>query len=176
LALTVVMIKEFWDEEAGAFFFTGTSHENLIVRSKDFFDNATPSGNSVAALALLKLAVFSGEEKYRNLATATLRAIADQARRYPSGFGYALSAVDFLLSTPKEIAIVGNDPFDIQPLVREAWRQYLPNKVVAPSFGIDIIPLLANRPLVNDLPTAYVCVNYACQQPVNDPAELRAQL
>jgi uncharacterized protein YyaL (SSP411 family) len=176
LALTVVMIKEFWDEDAGGFFFTGTSHENLIVRSKDFFDNATPSGNSVAALALLKLAVFSGEEKYRNIATATLRAIADQARKYPSGFGYALSAVDFLLSTPKEIAIVGKDPFDFQPLLQEVWRHYLPNKVVAPSFGIDVIPLLANRPLVNGLATAYVCEHYTCQQPVTDPAELADQL
>jgi uncharacterized protein YyaL (SSP411 family) len=176
LALTVVMIKEFWDEDAGGFFFTGTSHENLIVRSKDFFDNATPSGNSVAALALLKLAVFSGEEKYRNIATATLRAIVDQARKYPSGFGYALSAVDFLLSTPKEIAIVGKDPFDFQPLLQEVWRHYLPNKVVAPSFGIDVIPLLANRPLVNGLATAYVCEHYTCQQPVTGPAELADQL
>ena len=176
LAFSVVMIKEFWDEEAGGFFFTGTSHENLIVRSKDFFDNATPSGNSVAALVLLKLALLSGNEKYRDIATATLGAIADQARRYPSGFGYALSAADFLLSTPKEIAIVGNDPFDIQPLLREVWRRYLPNKVVAASFGVDVIPLLENRPLVNDLPTAYVCVHYACQKPVTDPIELGAQL
>jgi len=176
LAFSVVMIKEFWDEDAGGFFFTGTSHENLIVRSKDFFDNATPSGNSVAALVLLKLALLSGNEKYRDIATATLGAIADQARRYPSGFGYALSAADFLLSTPKEIAIVGNDPFDIQPLLREVWRRYLPNKVVAASFGVDVIPLLENRPLVNDLPTAYVCVHYACQNPVTDPFELGAQL
>ena len=176
LAFSVVMIKEFWDEDAGGFFFTGTSHENLIVRSKDFFDNATPSGNSVAALVLLKLALLSGNEKYRDIATATLGAIADQARRYPSGFGYALSAADFLLSTPKEIAIVGNDPFDIQPLLREVWRTYLPNKVVAASFGVDVIPLLENRPLVNDLPTAYVCVHYACQKPVTDPIELGAQL
>src|SRR6185369_1061674 len=176
LAFSVVMIKEFWDEDAGGFFFTGTSHENLIVRSKDFFDNATPSGNSVAALVLLKLALLSGNEKYRDIATATLGAIADQARRYPSGFGYALSAADFLLSTPKEIAIVGNDPFDIQPLLREVWRTYLPNKVVAASFGVDVIPLLENRPLVNDLPTAYVCVQYACQKPVTDPIELGAQL
>ena len=176
LAFSVVMIKEFWDEDGGGFFFTGTSHENLIVRSKDFFDNATPSGNSVAALVLLKLALLSGNEKYRDIATATLGAIADQARRYPSGFGYALSAADFLLSTPKEIAIVGNDPFDIQPLLREVWRTYLPNKVVAASFGVDVIPLLENRPLVNDLPTAYVCVHYACQKPVTDPIELGAQL
>jgi uncharacterized protein len=176
LALSVVMIQEFWDEDAGGFFFTGKSHENLIVRSKDFFDNATPSGNSVAALVLLKLAVFSGKEEYHNLATATLRKMSDSIRRYPSGFGYALAAVDFLLSTPKEIAIVGSDPFDIQPLLHEVWRQYLPNKVVAPGFGVDVIPLLENRALLNGRPTAYVCEHYTCKQPVNQASELSAQL
>ena len=176
LALAVQMVAEFWDEDAGAFFFTGKSHENLIVRSKDFFDNATPSGNSVAALVLLRLAILDGKEKYRNLAAATLREIADQARRYPSGFGYALSAVDFLLSTPKEVAIVGNTPLDIQPLLAEVWRRYLPNKVVAGSFGVDVLPLLEGRIPINGLPTAYVCEHYACKQPVTDVSALREQL
>jgi len=176
LALAVQMVAEFWDEDAGAFFFTGKSHENLIVRSKDFFDNATPSGNSVAAMVLLRLAILDGKEQYRNLATATLREVADQVRRYPSGFGYALSAVDFLLSTPKEVAIVGNTPFDIEPMLREVWRQYLPNKVVAPSFGVDVIPLLEGRTPINGLPTAYVCEHYTCKQPVTDVTFLAEQL
>src|SRR5689334_474111 len=109
LALTDRMIEEFWDEENGGFFFTGKSHENLIVRSKDYFDNATPSGNSVAAGVLLRLAVLTGKDDLRNLAVAVFRETADSARRYPSGFGYLLSDVDFLLSTPKEVAIVGRD-------------------------------------------------------------------
>jgi uncharacterized protein YyaL (SSP411 family) len=176
LAFTVQMVAEFWDAEAGAFFFTGKSHENLIVRSKDFFDNATPSGNSVAAMVLLRLAILDGKEEYRNLAIATLREIAGQARRYPSGFGYALSAIDFLLSTPKEVAIVGNTPFDIQPMLHEVWRLYLPNKVVAPSFGIDIIPLLQGRTPINGEPTAYVCEHYTCQNPVTDVSSLAAAL
>jgi uncharacterized protein YyaL (SSP411 family) len=176
LAFTVQMVAEFWDAEAGAFFFTGKSHENLIVRSKDFFDNATPSGNSVAAMVLLRLAILDGKEEYRNLAIATLREIAGQARRYPSGFGYALSAIDFLLSTPKEVAIVGSTPFDIQPMLHEVWRLYLPNKVVAPSFGIDIIPLLEGRTPINGEPTAYVCEHYTCQNPVTDVSSLAAAL
>ncbi|HEX5602010.1 MAG TPA: hypothetical protein VFX63_05640, partial [Pyrinomonadaceae bacterium] len=176
LALTVQMVAEFWDEQAGAFFFTGKSHENLIVRSKDFFDNATPSGNSVAAMVLLRLAILDGKEQYRNLATATLREMADQIRRYPSGFGYALSAVDFLLSTPKEVAIIGNTPLDIQPMLSEVWSRYLPNKVVVPSFGVEIIPLLEGRTPINGLPTAYVCERYTCKQPVTDLAALREQL
>ena len=175
LALADRMIDEFWDDEGGGFFFTGKSHESLIVRSKDYFDNATPSGNSVAAIVLLRLAILTNRERYRNLATAVLREVADQARRYPSGFGYALSAADFLLSTPKEVAIVGKD---IAPLLAETWRRYLPNKVVAPSNSGDIegVVLLENRPLVDGVATAYVCENYTCQQPVTDALALREQL
>jgi uncharacterized protein len=181
LALAGRMVEEFWDEKSGGFFFTGKSHESLIVRSKDYFDNATPSGNSVAANVLLRLATLTGRENYRNLATAVLREIGDQARRYPSGFGYALSAVDFLLSTPKEVAIVGKDAADIGPLLVETWRKYIPNKVVAPGFGVDseasqTTPLLANRPLVNNLATAYVCEHFTCKQPVTDVSALSAQL
>jgi len=178
LALTDRMIREFWDEDAGGFFFTGKSHESLIVRSKDYFDNATPSGNSVAALVLARLATLTNKESYRNLAIAVLREVGDQIRRYPSGFGYALSAADFLLSTPKEIAIVGKDAADIELLLAETWRRYLPNKVVAPSIAGDTatIPLLENRPLVNDLATAYVCEHYTCKQPVTEISALREQL
>ena len=151
------------------------------MRSKDYFDNATPAGNSVAALVLLRLATLANNDHYRNLAVATLREMTDQLRRYPSGFGYALSAVDFLLSTPKEIAIVGKDPVDLTPLLAEAWRPYLPNKVVAPGVvdqpeAAEVVPLLENRPLINDLATAYVCEYYTCQQPVNEVFALKEQL
>ena len=181
LALADHMIAEFWDDESGGFFFTGKSHESLIVRAKDYFDNATPSGNSVAAIVLLRLATLTGRENYRSLATAVLREIGDQVRRYPSGFGYALSAVDFLLSTPKEVAIVGKDSDDIRPLLAETWRKYLPNKVVAPGIGdgieaAQITPLLANRPFINSQATAYVCEQFSCKLPVTDVNALAAQL
>jgi uncharacterized protein YyaL (SSP411 family) len=181
IALTDRMIDEFWDGEGDGFFFTGKSHEELIVRSKDYFDNATPSGNSVAAAVLLRLAILTDNERYRDLAQAVFSEIAESARRYPSGFGYALSAVDFLLASPKEIAIVGKDAGDIQPLLQEAWRKYLPNKVVAPGLVDDSeasgsIPLLQNRPLLDGRATAYVCQHYTCQQAVTTTADLQAQL
>jgi len=181
LALTDRMIEEFWDEENGGFFFTGKSHEELIVRSKDYFDNATPSGNSVAAGLLLRLAVLTGNDRYRNLAVTVFQEVSDTARRYASGFGYLLSAIDFLLSTPKEVAIVGRDAADVQPLLEVVWRKYLPNKVVAPGIAGETeaenqLPLLQNRPLVNGQATAYVCEHYTCKQPVTDPASLAAQL
>ena len=180
LTLTDRMIEEFWDEQNGGFFFTGKSHEDLIVRSKDYFDNATPSGNSVAAGVLLRLAVLTGKEHYRNVGIAVFREAADSARRFPSGFGYLLSDVDFLLSTPKEVAIVGRDAADIAPLMTEVWRGYLPNKVVAPSFigshEIPALPLLEDRSLLDGRATAYVCEHYTCQQPVTNAAALASLL
>jgi uncharacterized protein YyaL (SSP411 family) len=181
LALTDRMIEEFWDEEGAGFFFTGKSHENLIVRSKDYFDNAIPAGNSVAVDALLRLSILTDNQRYRDLAQAVCGEIAESARRYPSGFGYALSAIDFLLSSPKEIAIVGKDASDIEPLLQETWRKYLPNKVVAPSFVDDAetgeaVPLLQNRPLLNGQATAYVCQHYTCKQPVTTRDALAAEL
>ena len=174
------MIEEFWDEENGGFFFTGTSHEDLIVRSKDYFDNATPSGNSVAALALLRLAVLTNRDDYRNRAAAILQEVADSARRYPNGFGYALAAVDFFLSTPKEIAIVGEEPAAVGEFIREVWRPYLPNKVIAAATeGDDLdrarIVLLHQKPAVGPA-TVYVCENYTCQAPAKNLEELRQQL
>jgi uncharacterized protein YyaL (SSP411 family) len=180
LSLTDRMIEEFWDEENGGFYFTGKSHENLIVRSKDYFDNATPSGNSVAAGVLLRLAVLTGKDNYRNVAVAVFREAAESARRYPSGFGYLLSAIDFLLSTAKEVAIVGGDAADIQPLLRETWRRYLPNKVVAPATVDEAakapFPLLQDRPAINNRATAYVCEHYTCKQPVTTAEALAAHL
>src|SRR5918997_1181338 len=106
VALTDLMIEEFWDEEAGGFFYVGRSGEQLIVRNKDFFDNATPSGNSVAAGLMLRLAVLTENEAYHRRAVTIFRLLRDTVARHPSGFGCLLSAIDFYLSTPKEIAVV----------------------------------------------------------------------
>jgi uncharacterized protein YyaL (SSP411 family) len=165
--LADAMITEFWDEESGGFFFTSNDHEQLIVRSKDFFDNATPSGNSVAADVLLKLSKLYGDEKYERFAVTVLRLAASQIRRFPSGFGRMLSAVEFRLSDVKEIAVVGGDGSEIE---REVWSEYRPFKVVAT--GGDV-PLLEGRSSVDGKATAYVCENFICQRPVTSVEELR---
>ncbi|MCM3873357.1 MAG: thioredoxin domain-containing protein [Pyrinomonadaceae bacterium] len=182
LSLTNRMIEEFWDEEDGGFFFTGKSHENLIVRSKDYFDNATPSGNSVAADVMLRLAALTDNNDYRRRAVTILRLIADSLRRYPSGFGRALCALDFHLGTPREIAIVGDHDAMQTRLLRSAvWHSYVPNKVVAQTVPGDdesaqLIPLLRDRRLVDNMPTAYVCEHFTCSEPVTDPEKLAVQL
>jgi uncharacterized protein YyaL (SSP411 family) len=180
LTLTGKMVEEFWDEEGGGFFYNGRSGEKLIVRNKDYFDNATPSGNSVAAEALLRLSVLTGNEGYRRKAVNVLRLVRDAVERYPSAFGYALGAIDFYLSTPKEIVVVGEDE-QSRPLLREVWGRYLPNKVVVASSVDDkdaarLVPLLQDRTAQGGRATAYVCENYTCRQPVSTPEELAQQL
>ena len=181
LSLTERMVEEFWDEDNAGFFFTGTSHEKLIVRSKDYFDNATPSGNSVAASVLLRLGILTDSEHFRNLAVSVFREVADSIRKYPSGFGYALSGLDFLLSTPKEVAIIAAEKSTLKTFVRAAWDKYLPNKVVASALSGDFaaigsVVLLQNRNLVQGKTAAYVCQNYTCKEPVTEIAAFAEQL
>ena len=174
--LADLLITEFWDEEAGGFYFTANNHEELLVRKKDFFDNATPSGNSVAADVLLKLARLTGDERYERFAVTVLRLAASQFRRYPQGFGRILSVLEFYFQPTREIVVLG----DSDELKNEIWREFLPNKVIvlAGNAGenADLIPLLEGRSLIDGKPTAYVCENFACQKPVTTAEDLREQL
>jgi uncharacterized protein YyaL (SSP411 family) len=182
IRLSETMLDQFWDDEDGGFFFTGKSHEKLIVRSKDFMDNATPSGNSVAAFALQKLGLLTGNEKYARHAATIYRFLADQIRRYPSAFSWALCGLDFYLSKPKEIALVANGKSaELQSLTRAVWDTYLPNRVIAVStedheHAARIIPLFEGRTATGGAPTAYVCEAYTCQNPVQNGPELIEQL
>ena len=172
------MNEEFWDDEDGGFFCTGKTHERLIVRLKDYLDNATPSGNSVAADVLFRLGRLTGNEAYARKGVTVLRLQSDALMKYPSAFGRALSALDFYLSSPKEIAVIGDsDSDDTRALLHAIWSQYVPNKVVAAATDHDghaaqLVPLLRERPKVEGKATAYVCENYTCLPPVTDSAEL----
>jgi uncharacterized protein len=184
VALTEKMLAEFWDEADGGFFYTGESGEQLIVRSKDFFDNATPSGNSVAAEVLLRLSVLTGNEAYRRKAVNVIRLVHDTVARYPSAFGYTLGAIDFYFSKPKEIVVVSplGAEEGARALTGEIWSRYLPNKVVVQAVegveeeAVELVPLLRERRAEGGRPTAYVCENYSCRLPVSTPEQLAAQL
>ena len=171
------MIENFWDKENGGFYFTADDHEQLIVRNKDFTDNATPSGNSAAADVLLKLAKITGDDSYERYATKVLTIAAGQARRYPQGFGRALAAMEFALAPTREIVLIGDDNGD---LAAEVWQRYIPNKVVvtSPNEATDRakIPLLDGREAIDGLPTAYVCENFVCSRPVTTAPDLAHQL
>ena len=180
------MIELFWDEGIGGFYDTGSDHETLVVRPRDVFDNAQPCGGSVASDVLLRLAVFTGNNDYSAKAAVPLRSLHQAMSQSPGGTGHWLSALDFYVSPPKEIAVIGprDDPAT-QALLDTVFHRFLPNKVV---MGVETplipavdnseadIPLLAGRGMVGGLPSAYVCQNYACQLPVTDPADLAEQL
>jgi len=161
-------------DPAGGFFDTGSDVSQGIVRPKDLFDNATPSGNSSASEVLLRLAALSGVSTFEEAAMGFLRLIAPALTHSPGGFGNALSALDRALGRSVEIAVVG-DLHDegMRALLDTAWEPYLPNRVIAAGVeGTTEPPLLEDRPPVNGGATAFVCENFACKMPVTEAAEL----
>jgi uncharacterized protein YyaL (SSP411 family) len=173
--LADVILQEFRDEENGGFFDTSTQHETLITRPKDIFDNATPSGNSVAADVLLRLALLTDRSDYRDAAEGVLQLLRDAMVKYPLGFARALNALDFYLDEPREIAIVGpSEAESTHALLRAAFEPFVPNKVVAG--GTAQLPLLENRVAQDGHAAAYVCQHYVCRAPTSDPEELRKLL
>ena len=169
--LAHIMIDQFGDDSGDGFFFTGKSHETLIVQSKSAYDGATPSGASMAIHSLLRLAKHLDNPEFHDKAVETLLLYFQQIERMPSGSGQLLCELAFLLSTPKEIAIVGEKGDAKTDAMLEALHGiYLPNKIVALSESTDgqTLPLLANKPRIDDTATAYVCENYVCQAPTTE--------
>ncbi len=176
------MISQFWDKEGGCFYDTGREHEELVIRPRDVFDNAQPCGGSVASDVLLRLSVVTGNDDYAAKAVAPMRTLAELMGRAPAGTGRWLAALDFYLSTPKEVAVVGplDDPATVA-LLRTVNGRYLANRVIVGADGESAaaqsgLPLLEGRGMVDGRPTAYVCENYVCQLPVTGAEDLAAQL
>ncbi|MGH7268361.1 MAG: thioredoxin domain-containing protein [Candidatus Rokuibacteriota bacterium] len=175
------MVRLFRDEPAEAFFDTGADHEALIVRPRNLFDTAVPSGTSVAADLLFRLAVLTGEEAYGRIGLAAIRPVAPLMSRHPSGFGRFLAALDFHLGPPLEVALVwpaGAAAGEAAPLLGEVAARYLPGRVLAGAAegGGAGMPLLEGKTARAGRATAYVCERYACQAPTSEPVELGRQL
>jgi hypothetical protein len=172
-----VMVTEFWDEDNGGFYFTGSDHEELIVRNKDFYDNATPSGNSVAADLFLRLSMFTADAKYERFATTVLRLIGSQIRRYPQGFGRALSALEFYLAKKKEVVIIGPPDNDLDRVIKS---KYLPNSICIPTdepaSDCEWVPMLHGKEMIGGRATAYVCEEFVCQRPVTTAGDLLQEI
>ena len=181
--LTARMVADFWDAEKGGFFYTSADHKNLLVRTKPFHDVAVPSGNSTAAMVLLRLSRLLDNQDYWNKAERILQSTGDSIRSLPQTHLNLLCALDFYLRPIAEIAVAGNpDDDDTRAILEVVHGRFLPNKVLAlgrPG-AVDadarLIPLLKGKTMVAGKATAYVCENFACKQPVNDPADLEATL
>lgn len=172
------VLAQFTDAESGALYDTAADAEQLIRRPQDPTDNATPSGWSAAAGALLSYAAQTGAEPHRAAAERALGVVKALGPRAPRFIGWGLAVAEALLDGPREVAVVGasGDPA-ATALRRTALLGTAPGAVVA--FGVpesDELPLLAGRPLVDGRPAAYVCRHFVCDAPTTDPEELRATL
>ncbi|MEV4771002.1 thioredoxin domain-containing protein [Micromonospora humida] len=160
----------------GGFYDTADDAERLVARPADPTDNATPSGRSAIAAALTAYAALSGETRYREAAEAALSTVAPIVGRHARFTGYAATTGEALLSGPYEIAVVTDDPTG-DPLVAAAHRHAPPGAVVVAGRPDQPgVPLLADRPLLDGRPTAYVCRGFVCQRPVTSVEDLVAQL
>ncbi len=171
---------ELFSDPQGGFFDTANDQSSLIIRPKDIHDNATPSGNALAANALLHLSAFTGNEDWRVKAEEVIGALQGTAANYPHSFAYWLSNLDFALGPVQQIALVA-PPGDLrlQSFTDVVWHAYNPNRVVAvgiypPEAGAPA--LLRDRGLIHGSPTAYLCEQFTCQLPATSPDELRTQL
>ncbi len=184
IALNDTMIDIFWDKQAGGLYFTGKGNEPLITRSKEIYDGALPSGNSVGALNFLRLGRMTGnaalEQRAEQLAQAFSRQVADQ----PMAYTQFLIALDFMIGPSREIVIAGDPAFDsTRAMVSIVQRKFLPNKVVllrpqGPEGKrlAALSPFLEAMASINHKATVYLCEQYACQVPVRDVGQLEAVL
>ena len=175
--LADIMLTRFADP-AGGFFFTADDHERLIARHKDFQDSSVPSGNAMAATALLRLGKLTGSDEYLSAGEGTLAAFVEIMKRHPTAAGQMLLALDFHLGPTPEIVIVGDrDDAGTAAALADLRRRYMPNKVVAcrpakaaPSGSQRLDAIFRGKTAEQPPPAVYICENFACQAPVKGPA------
>jgi uncharacterized protein YyaL (SSP411 family) len=181
LELNTDMILHFWDEKRGGLYFTSDDAENLIVRKKEVYDGALPSGNAVAMLNLLRLGRYTGDTNLEDRAFKIERAFSEQVRQFPSGYTQFLSAVDFSLGSSHEVVISGS--MGAKEMLDALRSRFSPNQVLVfrpagqESAGIDAIAAFAkNYGSMGGRATAYVCSGHACKDPTTEVKELLALL
>jgi hypothetical protein len=175
--LADMIMIHFYDQESGGFFDTSDDHEDLIHRPKELQDNATPSGNAMAAQVLLKLSLYTGNGRYWDVAERAVSSLYGAMLQYPTAFAHWLGAAAFILSQPQEVAIVGEPGLeDTAALIDTVFAEYRPNVVAALGDSGEVIPLLKDRPRLDDKATAYVCRRFVCKTPVTEPEALASQL
>ena len=164
--LALLAVDLFGDDDGPGFYLTPRDGEELVARQKDLDDNPTPSGNSMLAFVLLRLARLWGDDELERRAVDVLRLVGDALPKAPQAFGWALCTLDLHVAAPRELAVIG-DP--TSAVARAALIRFDPTAVVA--FGpSDDVPLLAGKTLVGGAPAVYVCERFVCRAPVTDPA------
>jgi len=175
------MISHFYDDDAAGFFYTPDDHETLIARLKDAQDNATPSGNGMAAAALLRLGRLCGRSDFEEKAFATLEMLSGQLARVPMAAAQSLIAAEFLIGPTYEVAIVdGADENETSAMLDALHARFLPNKVVARCSSGDpakpIEGLFQGKPSIDGSTTAYLCQRGVCEAPASGVTAFEAAL
>jgi hypothetical protein len=180
LDLTRVMIDHFWDNESGGFYFTPDDGERLLVRHKEIYDGAVPSGNSVAMLNLLRLSRLTGNHEYEELADKIGRAFSVPVSRQPAAYAMLMATLDFGIGPAYEVVVVGDpDAQDTLEMLKALRSRFMPNKVVilvdsgeeTPAI-IRLAGFTKNLSTTKGAATAYVCANHACDLPTTDAARM----
>ena len=175
-------IDQFWDNEHGGFFFTSHNSEELLGRTKEVYDGALPSGNSVAMQNLLTLGRITGNTDWEQKADTMNKLFSEQVSRAPTGFGQLLQALDFQLGTSFEVTIAGEkESTDTQNMLKELHHSFVPNKIVVfndpeESRITKLAPYTENQDMKDEKATAYVCKNYSCKAPTNSVKEMMEEL
>jgi len=173
--LAGAMIAKFYDAPNGGFWQSPAGVNDLILRVKDDYDGAEPSGNSVATLALLKLAAITGCEEFKHAAAATLQLSAGRLQKQPAALAFMLQALDFWLDEPRRVVIAGeNGSSKTKELLRAAHSIYQPNKIVLGNTGA--VEPFAKTLTAKEGPTVYLCTGTACQPPTSDPLKVKELL
>jgi uncharacterized protein YyaL (SSP411 family) len=172
--LAEVLIDQFWDEADGGFFFTGKDHEQLLLRNKEPEDNAVPSGNSMAALGLLRLARFVGRSDFAAKAERTLRTFAGRMAAMPLAYGQMLAAVDFLLGPVREVVVAGEaEREEALTLLRQRFD---PRRVVISGSAPEVAAHFQGRQAKDGQVTTWICVGQTCEAPLVGLSALRQRL
>jgi uncharacterized protein YyaL (SSP411 family) len=182
--LNRMMIELFWDGERGGFYFSGRDNETLITRSKELYDGATPSGNSVAALNLLRLARMTGNTDLENRTERLLKTFSSSVAEAPMAFTQFLNFLDFYLGPTREIVLAGDPAWETsRAMAAEIQQRFLPGKVLlfraegdAAKKLASLCPFVEGMHAVGQKATAYLCEGYACKTPITDPTALASSL
>ena len=174
LKLTEIMIEDYYDENGG-FFIGSKNAEKLIIRVKDYYDSAIPSGNSAAIYSLFKLGKITGNDDWINIAHQTLKAFSSQAKKNPTSFTYMLTGLLFDLKSSKElIIVVDKKEHDYKSILKKIKKEYYPNFIIIlkdindKDLVENIAPWIDSYMVINGKPTYFVCTNFTCKQPTND--------
>jgi len=178
VSLNEQFVDQFWDDDNGGFYFTDESAEELLGRKKEIYDGAMPSGNSIAMMNLLRLGRMTSNTEWEQMADKSLKLFGKSIEKAPTSFGAALQSVDFVEGNSQEIVIAGSqDDSEIEQFIRLLHDQFLPRAVIILDDPEDntirnLVPYLSDFGMKDGKPTAYVCQNYACELPTNDPDKM----